>query len=326
MKKTTRFFCWAFALIFLWATESAAGPLPLPPSVVDPTWRPLYERYDSKLQADLEAALQKNAFWQSLIDKKKMAVGVVDLSDPKSPRYARVNGRTMMYAASLPKIAILLAAYVSFEDGSLEETPEIREDLIAMIRRSDNAAATRMIDRVGFKKIQAVVMDPRYQFYDTEKGGGLWVGKRYAKKGDRNPDPLKGLSHAATATQVCRFYYQLANGRIINPKRSGEMLEILSNPKIEHKFVNILRKLVPQARIYRKSGTWRNWHSDSVLVWGPVWRRYILVSMVESEHGEKILRDLVSVVEHVLNPVEDLPSEVSPLGLRRHSKKSKKPA
>jgi beta-lactamase class A len=122
------------------------------------------------------------------------------------------------------------------------------------------------------------------------------------------------LSHAATVTQVCRFYYQLANGRIINPQRSKEMLEILSNPKIEHKFVKILRRLAPQARIYRKSGTWKNWHSDSVLVWGPVWRRYILVSMVESEQGEKILRDLVPVVERVLHSAEDLPSEDNPAG------------
>jgi beta-lactamase class A len=214
----------------------------------------------------------------------------------------------MMYAASLPKIAILLAAYVSFDDGSLKETPEIHEDLIAMIRKSDNPAATRMIDRVGLKKIQTVVMDPRYQFYDKEKGGGLWVGKRYAKKGGRNPDPMKGLSHAASVTQVCRFYYQLANGRIINPQRSLEILEILSNPKIEHKFVKILKKLAPQARVYRKSGTWKNWHSDSALVWGPVWRRYILVSMVENDQGEKILRDLVPVIEGLLHPVEDLAS------------------
>ena len=72
-------------------------------------------------------ALGQNKLWQSLINKKRMAVGVVDLSDPLQPRFARVNGRTMMYAASLPKIAILLAAYVCFEDGTLQETPEIRQ-------------------------------------------------------------------------------------------------------------------------------------------------------------------------------------------------------
>ena len=43
-----------------------------------------------------------------------------------------------------------------------------------------------------------------------------------------------------------------------------------------------------------------HFHSDSVLVWGPEWRRYILVAMVESDGGERILRDLVPVVEDVL--------------------------
>ena len=89
--------------------------------------------------------------WRTLIQKRKMSVGVVDLSDPKRPSFARVNGRVMMYAASLPKIAVLLAAYVCFEDGTLEETREIQADLIAMIRTSSNQAATRLIDLIGFQ-------------------------------------------------------------------------------------------------------------------------------------------------------------------------------
>ena len=65
-----------------------------------------------------------------------MAVGVMDLSNPATARFASVNGSTMMYAASLPKIAILLAAYQSIEDGLLQETPELHEWLAQMIRRS----------------------------------------------------------------------------------------------------------------------------------------------------------------------------------------------
>ena len=34
--------------------------------------------------------------------------------------------------------------------------------------------------------------------------------------------------------------------------------------------------------IFCPSGTWKNWHADSVPVWGPVWRRYILVGLVEA--------------------------------------------
>lgn len=290
--------------LYIWTGKALASTLSseLPVPIPDHYWRPLYNRVDPVLQRDLERALKKNSLWRSLIRKKRMAVGLVDISNPGLPRFARVNGGVMMYAASLPKIAILFAAFVSFEDGSLKETPEIHEDLTAMIRTSCNHAATRMIDRLGFNKIRSVLTDPRYQFYDENRGGGLWVGKRYAKEGERRPDPIMGLSHAATVTQVCRFYYFLSAGRIINPKRSQEMLQILSDPGLHHKFVNVLEKSVPSSRLFRKSGTWKQWHSDSVLVWGKIWRRYILVSMVESSKGERILRDLVPVVEKILHP------------------------
>ncbi len=295
-----RFFVLSLAMILLCPGVALAKAPPLPLPVPDHEWRPLYECVDPDLQSRLQNTLRRHKGWQRLIDKKKMAVGVVDLSDPKRPSFARVNGRAMMYAASLPKIAVLLAAYVCFEDGTLQETPEIQADLSAMIRISSNQAATRLIELIGFQKIEAVLRDPRFELYDEKRGGGLWVGKCYAKKGARYLEPLTGLCHAATVTQVCRFYYLLATGKIISPQRSREMLNILSDPGLHHKFVHSLEKRAPRARLFRKSGTWKTWHSDSVLVWGEVWRRYILASMVESHEGEQILRDLVPAVEQVL--------------------------
>jgi beta-lactamase class A len=53
--------------------------------------------------------------------------------------------------------------------------------------------------------------------------------------------------------------------------------------------------------VFRKSGSWRQWHSDSVLVQGPVWRNYILVGLVESPDGENILRALLPAVETLLH-------------------------
>ena len=263
--------------------------------------RPLYEHVDAVLQSELESRLRASPVWQGLIRQNKLAVGVVDLSDVDGPpRFAHVNGNSMMYAASLPKIAIMLSAYVSFEDGSLQETGDVRRELTDMIRVSSNAAATRMIDRIGLPKIEQVLRDPAFGFYDEHSGGGLWVGKRYASSGVRRGDPLLNISHAATVTQVCRFYYQLAVGRLINPERSREMLDDLSDPGIHHKFVAAIESREPGARIYRKSGTWRQWHADSVLVRGPDWRNYILVALVESPDGESILRSLVPLVEDIL--------------------------
>ena len=263
--------------------------------------KPFGSFLDHELQQQVDATLRANKQWRTLIRKKKMSVCVLDMQSDK-PKLASVNGNKMMYAASLPKIAILLAAYVSFEDGSLQETPEVKQDLADMIRVSSNSAATRMIDRIGFKKIRSVLQDPKYHFYQKNRGGGLWVGKRYASKGSRYGDPLFQISHGATANQVCRFYYLVASGQLINKHRSEQMLSDLGNPKLHHKFVSQIDKLAPKASVYRKSGSWRQWHADSVLVRGVNWRDYILVALVESTDGEQIIRDLVPSIEGILSP------------------------
>lgn len=272
----------------------------LPYSLPDAQIRPLRQAVNKDLQKKLEARLKQNKSWSKLISKKLMAVGLVDLSDPHNIKFARVNGNHMMYAASLPKLAILLAVEQALEDGIFTMTPELEHDMRIMMSRSDNAASTRLYDLVGFKRIEAVLTDPRYELYDPDNGGGLWVGKRYAKKGKRYPDPVMGVSHGASATQVCRYYYLLAMGKLVSKERSHHMLEMMVDPELHHKFVNTLDQLVPNATLYRKSGSWQNWHSDSVLVWGPAWRRYIVVGLIEDPNGEQILRNLIPAVEEVL--------------------------
>ncbi|MEQ8206490.1 MAG: serine hydrolase [Woeseia sp.] len=278
--------------------------LTLTPLVVASTeWQPLYSRVDPSLQLAMEKRLKENPEWARLIRSKKMAIGLVDLSG-KQPRFARVNGNQMMYAASLPKIAILLGAYVSFEDGSLAETEAVHTDLADMIRVSSNSAATRLIDQVGMKKIQTVLKDPQFGFYDEERGGGLWVGKRYASDGPRIGDPLFNISHGATVTQVCRFFYLLAKGQLISADRSAQMLDDLADPHLHHKFVSQIDERAPDAQMFRKSGTWKQWHADAIMVRGSEWRDYILVGLVESQNGEKVLRQVLPAIEELIVPAE----------------------
>lgn len=293
------FYLWGAILSVLAIDLPAQTPLPL--NRDDYSYHPLRTLESNELESDLLQAVNSNHEWARLIRNKKLAVGLIDLKDPNNIRFAAINGNEMMYAASLPKIAILLAAMDAFECGELEETPEIMADLDAMIRVSNNQASTRMIDRLGYDKIESVLTDSRYDLYDEDFGGGLWVGKRYAAGGARNPDPLKGLSHAATASQVCRFYYMLAMGKLVSAERSRQMLEIMDDPGLHHKFVNSIDRVAPQARVFRKSGSWKTYHADSVLVWGEdPSRRYILVALAESPDGESIIRELVFVAEKVL--------------------------
>ena len=280
----------------------------LPVQVEDEKWQPLGKTLDRRLQSSLELSVRERPGWAKLIKRKKLAVALVDISDPVKPRFARINGNKMMYAASLPKIAILLAAVDALESGRLKLDEQLDQDLNNMIRSSSNKAAARVSDRLGgLDRVNAILKDSRFKFYDENMGGGLWVGKRYAKKGRRRPDPMNGISHGATATQVARFYYRMATGRLISPRASRRMLEYMVDPGVHHKFVNTLELEAPEATLYRKSGTWRHWHADSVLVWGGNWRRYILVGMVEDPNGEAILRGLVRVAEQALQAGHPLP-------------------
>jgi len=272
--------------------EPAEPPVSDSDSVVLPT--------DPALQKRLERAVANRPHWAQLAEQRAFALGLVDLSDLGRPRYAAVNSREMIYAASLPKIGILLAAVHQVEEGTLSMTPAIKRDLNAMIRVSSNAAATRMINRVGgLDAVNEVLTDPRYQLYDRSKGGGIWVGKRYASDSRRARDPLEGLSHAANAYQVARFYTLLAQHRLISEARSEQMLEILDDPGLSHKFVGSLEERAPEAEIHRKSGSWRRWHADSALVWGPE-RRYVVVALVKDPRGARIVRSVIPVVERVL--------------------------
>lgn len=295
-----------FLSLYIFATFQVAGqlndqqvPLDMPvyqsPLLLHPSMA-----LDKELDKALRTAVMKRPSWKSLIKNKRMAIGLMDLSDPVNPVYASINGNHMMYAASLPKIAVLLTAMVAIEEGILEDTEEVRNDLWLMISKSNNAATTRTIDRVGFAKIAEVMQDPAYQLYDKEKSGGLWVGKRYAAGGKRNPDPLKGLSHAATVNSVLKFYKKLAYGELVSPERSLEMLNIMMDPSLHHKFVNTLDRVNPNAKVFRKSGSWKVYHSDSAIVWGEDNRKYILVALIEDPKGGQICRELVDIAEKIM--------------------------
>lgn len=295
---TTKAFLLLFIFSSLFLNDNQTG---LPIRIADSKIKPLIELSDASMQKSLDKELRANPQWKKLISQKKMAVGVVDLSNPNDVKYANINGDFMMYAASLPKIAILLSSMDALEKGELKETTEIKSDMRLMIAKSDNHAATRMINRLGYEKIESVMTDPKYMFYDKEKGGGLWVGKRYGGGGDTNREPLKQLSHAASVNQVCRYYYLLANGKLVNYDRSRQMLDIMGNPDLHHKFVSMIEKIAPQAKLFRKSGTWKTYHSDSILVWGTdTNRRYILVALIDDPSGEQIIRNLVTPIEKVL--------------------------
>lgn len=253
---------------------------------------------DQHLQAQLQASLQKLELSKAATDKK-LALALVDITDPQSPKVAAINGSEMMYAASLPKIAILLGAFERIESGAMKLDGENRELMTRMIRNSSNQAATTMLRKVGKEHLAELLQSPRYKLYDPDRNGGLWVGKEYGKSPAWRRDPLHNLSHGATAMQVARFYYLLETNQLVSPQLTVDMKEILSKPAIDHKFVKGLKKAHPDAVIYRKSGSWRQYHADSAIVERDG-RRYIAVGLVENQAGGQWLTELIVEMDKLI--------------------------
>jgi beta-lactamase class A len=267
----------------------------------------LSQTCDPVLQKGLEKCLISLNL-KKAANHKSLSIVLVDITDPSSPRMAYVNPNEMMYAASLPKIAILLGAFERVSNGEMTLDTQTREKLVHMIRNSSNRAATEMLNRVGKAYLADLLQSSRYRLYDPEKNGGLWVGKEYSKAGVWKRDPLHNLSHGATALQVARFYYMLQTGRLVSPELSRQMKSILANPAIEHKFVKGLKSVHPDSRIYRKSGTWKQYHSDSAIIEHDG-RRYIAVALAKNHRGGKWLSDLIVAMDDLI--FKSAPSDLS---------------
>ena len=241
------------------------------PDAMDPD-----DLQEPALQRELVRIIDANG-WNRLTEENRMAVTLVILGDDPPFRLAGINAHSMLYAASLPKIAILLGAYVEAAEGDLALEEGLHEDMVRMIRYSDNASATRVLERVGREDLMDILTSDRLRLYDPARNGGLWVGKDYARQNAFRRDPLHNLSHGATVYQVARFFYLLQKGELVAAEYRDDMLSILSEPGIEHKFVAGLRSR-PVTEMYRKSGTWRDYHADAALVEAGD-RRFIMVGM-----------------------------------------------
>jgi beta-lactamase class A len=266
----------------------------------DHVYPSLHASVDPALQSALEASLKHEMGPEFLeaIEKKRAGVALVDITKLHHPKVAAINGDEMMYAASLAKIAILLGAFVQVERGQMVLDDKTRAACMRMIRYSSNEDASMILNRVGMENLAEILQSDPFRLYDRKFNGGLWVGKDYSDAPAWKRDPLHHISHGATAMQVARFYYLLFTNRLVSPKLTEEMKKILSHPALDNKFVKGLEDR-PDVKIYRKSGTWKNWHADSGVIVHENYK-YIIVALSRLPHGGRKLSRLAASVDDLM--------------------------
>src|SRR5688500_5389576 len=170
--------------------------------------------YDTPTDPQLQTKLEQidTALREKFgLTSEHAAVGVLDL---RTKRLAMIHPDRIEYAASVPKISILLAYFELHPEAAKSLDPATRHELSLMAKASNNETAAKFSRELGLKQIQDVLN--RYGFYDASRGGGIWVGKHYGKNKERLGDPVADHSHAATVRQLLRYFLMLdARKRVV---------------------------------------------------------------------------------------------------------------
>lgn len=270
----------------------------IPPDV-NPRFHNYTLDYDASVDPVLQAELEKiNAGLRAKhgMTTEQTALGVLDL---KTLRLAMIHPDRGEYAASVPKIGILLAWFQLHPQAATNLDAQTRHELGLMAKASDNEMAAKVSQEMGLKQIQAVL--DSYHFYDKDQGGGIWIGKHYGKGGERIGDPVGDHSHAATVRQLLRYFLLLEQAKLISPEASSTMREIFESPDIPHDRIKFVEALSDRnVQIIRKWGSWEDWKHDAAVITGPR-RHYILVALTHHPKGDEYLVDLAKSVDDLMS-------------------------
>jgi beta-lactamase class A len=262
----------------------------------------LFQNYLLDYQRPVDAALQMqlesiDASLRSKfgLNSDQTAFGLLDL---QKLRLAMIRPDQEEYAASLPKIGILLAYFQLHPAASASLDKTTRHELGLMIKASSNELAAKFSQALGLKQIRAVL--DTYHFYDQNRGGGLWIGKHYGIDVERTGSPVGDHSHAATVRQLLRFYLLLEQGKLVSPEASAAMREIFASPDIPPDNAKFNKALAGRdVQILRKSGSWEDWLHDSAIISGLA-RHYILVALTHHPNGDEYLAGLALAVDDLM--------------------------
>jgi beta-lactamase class A len=249
---------------------------------------------DSALQKRLEV-IDSDLRAQFGMTTNQTAAGLLDLN---TFRLAMVHPDREEYAASVAKVGILLAYFQLHPEAATNINPETKHELGLMAKASNNEMAAKFSTELGLKQIQAVLN--AQGFYDTNHGGGIWVGKHYGKGGERIGSPMGDNSHAATVRQLLRYFLLLGQGKLVSPAASKTMREIFASPDIPHDQIKFVKGLAGRdLQIIRKWGTWEDWLHDCAVVTGGG-RHYILVALTRHPKGDEYLEELARRVDDIM--------------------------
>ncbi len=138
--------------------------------------------------------LQKSGKLQTVVDEvvnlaksknfpiESLSVSLINVNSGETADYQEEKLR---YPASVVKLFWLVAIYSYFETGLLQNPKQFSTDLYKMLKKSDNEAASRLLDLITNTKSGFELSPPEYQ---------TWLNKRYSVNNFFQKSGYKGIN------------------------------------------------------------------------------------------------------------------------------------
>jgi predicted amidohydrolase YtcJ/beta-lactamase class A len=196
------------------------------------------------------AAAALARFGNAGLTADKIAITIVDLSDPASPARASYRGDSPTYPASVVKLFYLAAAHRQLDTGALARTPELERALHDMIVDSSNDATAYVVDSLtgttgGPDLSDAALekwMDRRNRmnryfaalgYENINVNQKTWCEGPYGRE-RQGLGPDFENRNRLTTDAVARLWYEIVTGRAASPSGTREMLNLLHrNPFVK---------------------------------------------------------------------------------------------
>ncbi len=266
--------------------------------------RGLQRMVDSAVSGTLEE------FSANKLQSNQFAVTLVDLREPSKPVQAAYRGGEMIYPASVVKLFYLAAAHQWMEEGRLADTPELRRAMRDMIVESYNEATHYVVDLLTgttsgpelpereidewFEKRNAVnryFLSLGYTNINANKKP--WCEGPYGRE-SQSIQRHKPSRNMLTTDATARLLTEIATGRAVTAKRSGEMLELMKrDPAAKSKDPDgqapgfTALGLPAGARLWSKAGWTSQTRHDAAYVELPDGARFVLVTFTTDHANER---------------------------------------
>lgn len=261
------------------------------------------------LKAVVDSAVAEARKQFPKLQANQIAVTLVDLRDPAKPARGSHRGDEQIYPASVIKLFYLAAAHRWMEDAKLTSTAELRRAMSDMIVHSYNEATHYVVDVLTGTTSGPELSDAELkEWFDkrnavTRYFAGLGYRNVIAHKKPWCEAPYGRETQAIKAFEpkrnflstddTARLMAEIATGKCISAKRSGEMMTLLKrtlpdadpDPDAQGKFTG--NALPAGAKLWSKAGWTSQTRHDCAYVELADGRKFILVTFTEGHANER---------------------------------------